>query len=610
MEKWYNKIIEKLSEYQDEIIFVIDDNDLLANDFLAKQLSKKFDELYYYKMELKLRKKIKNLNSSLLVIVESNRDLSSYFLDHFRIIKISLEDVFPLLNENAIDWMSDSEIRELYNNYKHNFKRYEKLKYNESLKYVLKNLYSFSLPIENSEALISLLIKYYFNHQKLNGAIRKIVLEDGKNLNININNLTNQKSFFNWLEKQWYEYIVNQNSKLNFDDKKIQYILDNCFEQGYMKKLDLMSENINIEYVKNKITNNFSLNSGIINFDKLSIKEFFEKEYDLLNSLLDKEINSIGWGNIAKKWSHLVYLNENNKLDNDLDGLAKRVDNKFLNFIVNEYNDLVYDQRFQYAPLNSEILTNLLKDDQKIALICLDGMSYKDWFVVKSYLDSNLDLKLHEHFSYAIIPTITSYSRRAIFSAKTPLEDDGRFNEKKLFRKKILKNKKTKKKNIFFDRTNEPDIFELLGYEYIGLIYNFIDEIAHQATSERLKFNNLINFLNESKFSAVINNLLDKNFRVYLCSDHGNLYCKGNGFNPSRDLIEKRASRSVLYRSWELADNEEFENKLVLNFPNIIGEEYILTMKNRRKLGNSEAGFTHGGVNIEEVIIPFIEVIG
>jgi hypothetical protein len=120
----------------------------------------------------------------------------------------------------------------------------------------------------------------------------------------------------------------------------------------------------------------------------------------------------------------------------------------------------------------------------------------------------------------------------------------------------------------------------------------------------------LENFLDESEFSAVINNLIKNNFRVYLCSDHGNLYCEGNGFNPSRDLIEKRASRSVLYRSRELAENEEFENRLVLNFPNIIGEEYILTMKNRRKFGNSEAGFTHGGVNIEEVIIPFIEVIG
>ncbi|MFW6243173.1 MAG: BREX-3 system phosphatase PglZ, partial [bacterium] len=462
----------------------------------------------------------------------------------------------------------------------------------------------------NLEALVSLLIKYYFNHQKLNGAIKKLVTENFTKFNVNINNLTNQDSFFTWLEDQWYQYIINQDSKLNFDDKKIQYILDNCFEQGYMKKLDLMGENIDIDYIKSKITNNFSFNSGIINFDKLSIKEFFDKEYNLLDSLLDQELNSITWGNIAKKWSHLVYLNENNKLNNDLSGLAKQVDNKFLNFIVNEYDDLVYDQRFQYAPLNNEIIPNLLKDGQKTALICLDGMSYKDWFVVKKYLDKNLDLKYHEHFSYAIIPTITSYSRRAIFSAKTPLEDDGRYDEEKLFKSNIKNKEKLKNQKIFFDRTNEPKVFELLGYKYIGLIYNFIDEIAHQATSERLKFNNLKNFLNESKFSAVINNLLDKNFRVYLCSDHGNLYCEGNGFNPSRDLIEKRASRSVLYRSRELADNEEFEKKLVLNFPNIIGEEYILTMKNRRKFGNSEPGFTHGGVNIEEVIIPFIEVIG
>jgi hypothetical protein len=601
MEKWYNKIIEKLNKYQDEIIFVIDNNELLDNDFLVNKLSKSFDELYYYKTELKLRKKIKNNDTSLLVIVESDKNLSSYFLDNFRIVTISIDDIFPLLNKRALDWISDSEIRDIYNHYQNNFKRYEK--------YVLKNTYSFSLPIDNLESLVSFLMKYYFNHQKLKGAIRKIVIEDGKKLNVDINTITNQKSFFSWLEDQWYKYIIDQSSKLNFDDKKIQYVLDNCFEEGYMEKLDLIGENIDIDYVKSKIKNNFSFNSGIINFDKLSVKEFFVKEYDLLKTLLDQEINNFTWGNIARKWSHLVYLNENNKLNNDLSGLAEQVDNKFLDFILNDYDDLVYDQRFQYAPLNNKILPNLLKNCQKTALICLDGMSYKDWFVVKSYLASNLDLKYHEHFSYAIIPTITSYSRRAIFSTKTPLEDDGRFDEEKLFKSNIMNKEKLKNQKIFFDRTNEPKVFELLGYKYIGLIYNFIDEIAHQATSERLKFNNLNNFLDDSQFSVLISNLLDKNFKVYLCSDHGNLYCKGNGFNPSRDLIEKRASRSVLYRSRELAENKEFINKLVLNFPNIIGEKYILTMKNRRKFGNSEAGFTHGGVNIEEVIIPFIEVI-
>lgn len=31
--------------------------------------------------------------------------------------------------------------------------------------------------------------------------------------------------------------------------------------------------------------------------------------------------------------------------------------------------------------------------------------------------------------------------------------------------------------------------------------------------------------------------------------------------------------------------------------------------KDRKKFGNREAGFTHGGINIEEVIVPFVEVI-
>jgi hypothetical protein len=48
-----------------------------------------------------------------------------------------------------------------------------------------------------------------------------------------------------------------------------------------------------------------------------------------------------------------------------------------------------------------------------------------------------------------------------------------------------------------------------------------------------------------------------------------------------------------------------------LNFSNILGnDKYIVIDSKRRTYGNRKEGISHGGLSIEEMIIPFIEIGG
>ena len=59
---------------------------------------------------------------------------------------------------------------------------------------------------------------------------------------------------------------------------------------------------------------------------------------------------------------------------------------------------------------------------QKIALIVIDGLSLDQWVVLRETLsEQQSQLKFRENAVFAWIPTITSVSRQSLFAGKLPL---------------------------------------------------------------------------------------------------------------------------------------------------------------------------------------------
>lgn len=611
MEKWYSRIVEKIKHNQYSRLFVRDKSGLMNSIELRDSINGIYPVIHNYNSEIELRLFLRETDEPVLIITNNDLSLPTDFERKYKIINIDLKDVFPNLDERALDWLNINEIQELFYIYQKSNLTYKSLNYQETLRFVLKNLYELDFAPNRKEQIISFLIKYYFVNEALSGALQKYIEEYATGWKIDLSFFLNKKSFYNWLNKEWRRFFKERKSGINFNDRAIRYLLNDCFDQGFMEPIDLLREEVDKDFVVKEVGSNLWFNIGLKNAERITLLDDFDNSFRKLEELLDKDLNVRDWGTVAKTWSKLLYLKYKNNLDKNLEDISLKMDDKFVDFILKEYDNLAYDQRFYYAPLNNRILHYLV--DMKIerfAIICFDCLSYKEWPIIKEYLSNKLTISFKEDFSIAVIPTTTSYSRKAIFSGQFPIELNNGGDEETFFKDFLKKNSGIDKEEVLYERSKNPRTVNFLGYTTVGLIYNFIDDLVHSSQNYQMLFNNIKTILYHNELDKVIENLLNDGFKVFFTSDHGYVFAEGNGYNPNRQLIEDRAARALLYINERLARNESFENQLILNFPNVIGDRYIVTMSDRRKFGSRESGFTHGGINIEEVIIPFIEVIG
>ena len=73
--------------------------------------------------------------------------------------------------------------------------------------------------------------------------------------------------------------------------------------------------------------------------------------------------------------------------------------------------------------------------------------------------------------------------------------------------------------------------------------------------------------------------------------------------------MDLKARRYLLSDKQELMEEYETEDSKIIQLKNMIGEDYLLLLTgNNMFAGKNDEGLAHGGISIEEMIVPFIEV--
>ncbi len=291
-------------------------------------------------------------------------------------------------------------------------------------------------------------------------------------------------------------------------------------------------------------------------------------------------------------------------------GIAKEtdiIDEQFKEYIFNNFNNLGYMHDFSMSPLNSNILSSI--DFKKnTAIICLDCMSFAEWFVLKNHLEKFDVTNIEEKFSLAIIPSITKYSRMAIFEGKNPLISEAKSEEKAF--KEYIQSKGQNPNASLFKNLRDVNI-NYYGYDNVALIYTFIDDIVHGSTNKKMTILSTQDTLETLEIGKLISTLLNAGYTIYLTSDHGNVYCQSNGINIPKQMVDEKDTRVAIYSKQNLAEELNWDSKICLNLPTIMGnDKYIVTDSKRKNFGNRTEGLSHGGISFEEVIVPFIKIGG
>ena len=262
--------------------------------------------------------------------------------------------------------------------------------------------------------------------------------------------------------------------------------------------------------------------------------------------------------------------------------------------------------------------------DGKVALVVMDGLALDQWVLVREVLARQRpELRLREESLFAWIPTLTMVSRQACFAGRPPLyfatSIDGTDREPSAWKRFWGDESLSPVEAVYEKNLRDPAdvgrVEELVSHpdaRAVGLVVDAVDRIMHGMTLGSAGMHNQVKLWTESGVLAgLLDALLDRGFAVFLTSDHGNVEAQGCGAPGEKSLAELRGQRARVYRDRGL------RSRVATRFPDAIEwpttglpEDYfaLLAPARRAFVRESERPVAHGGITLEEVVVPFVEI--
>jgi len=289
----------------------------------------------------------------------------------------------------------------------------------------------------------------------------------------------------------------------------------------------------------------------------------------------------------------------------------------------------------------------LISEDRPTFFFLIDNLRYDQWKVINEVITQYFRLDEEESY-FSILPSATQYARNAIFSGLTPMEiekqhpelwnneeDEGGKNQyedqllalqiKRLYRKGC---KFSYHKILTLEQGKDitENLVKLMGNNFNALVYNFVDMLSHARTdmamirelaNDEAAYRSLtLSWFEHSPLLDTLKWLSQKKVKVIITTDHGTIRVK----RPSKVIGDRNTNTNLRYKQGK---NLSFIEKDVFQIKNphdaklpklrvsssfIFAKEdsYFVYPNNYNHFVNYFNGtFQHGGISLEEIIIPF-----
>lgn len=383
------------------------------------------------------------------------------------------------------------------------------------------------------------------------------------------------------------------------------------------------------------------------------------QDFNQISFLLQDRLNYEDWIEIYLKlvnWEIELDRHPDANLKQTLFEQKKECNREFSKFIEKNYKHWINQEKIDTRPVLTVDIVNkycfpyLKNEESHLFFIVIDCLRYDQWLVMEQHLTDLF--KVSKDFYYGILPSATSYARNSLFAGLYPSEierfypdlwqgndeDEKSMNkyEKDLLnlqleRKKIKLRNELKYVKIIdpeYGRNFEQNLHSLKNNHFSAIVVNFLDMIAHgRSDSEILKeiapdesaYRSLTNsWFSHSYLLNVFKTLSKmKNIKVVVTTDHGSI----RSLRGAKVLGDKETSTNLRFKYGRNLKSDEknaifikdpLEYKLprrgvTINY--IIAKEdyyFVYPTEYHKYLSHYKDTFQHGGVSMEELIIPVV----
>lgn len=357
------------------------------------------------------------------------------------------------------------------------------------------------------------------------------------------------------------------------------------------------------------------------------------------------------WAELYKKlisWELRLEEIEDSGMFEILESQKTEANQQFGKFVEKNYSDWFTDKD---GPIMSHTLFGQLVQpelrDGKTLLVVIDNLRYDQWSAFEDTLNS-FYRKRKEVPYFSILPTATQYARNAIFSGLTPLDMEKKYPQwwrndteeggKNLFEAQFLE---AQLKRLGLDlkweyhKINSLKQGKQLSQNFRSqkdndltvLVYNFVDMLSHSKTEmdvvKELAANDKAyrsltqSWFKNSPLLEIIQQAQGLGLKLIITTDHGTINVK----QPSKVIGDKETSLNLRYKTgrsltYEEKDVLEAKDPKKIFLPNInVSSSYIFAKNDlffaypnnyNHYVGYYRNTYQHGGVSMEEMIIPFV----
>jgi hypothetical protein len=283
-------------------------------------------------------------------------------------------------------------------------------------------------------------------------------------------------------------------------------------------------------------------------------------------------------------------------------------------------------------------------------VILIDNLRLDQWRVLYPIINEYYTL-VDDSLFCSILPTATQYARNAMFAGLMPREIDSinpglwinddeeggkNLNEEELLIKQL--NRLGKKYKVYYEKIVHTktgkklvDNFNnLLNYDLVVIVYNFIDLLSHANTElemiRELAGNDsayrslILSWFQHSQLLDIIRLLSENDITVVFTTDHGSIRVN----NPVKVIGDKKTSVNLRYKmgknlNYNPREVLEIRDPLAAHLPKAdVSSTYIFAMNSdflaypnnyNYYVGYYRNTFQHGGISMEEMIVPLITMI-
>ena len=145
-----------------------------------------------------------------------------------------------------------------------------------------------------------------------------------------------------------------------------------------------------------------------------------------------------------------------------------------------------------------------------------------------------------------------------------------------------------------------------------GLIVDKIDRIMHGMEMGSAGMHNQVcQWAKQPFLNTLLDLLLNRGFRVYLTSDHGNIEAEGCGRPAEGAVADSRGERVRIYRDTALRGKVKEHFPTALEWGPIgLPEDYLALLAPARRafIQEKQRTVSHGGISVEEIIVPLVQI--